>query len=122
MSGCHPSGEKPGDRRERVFLDDADCCLFAPKWTGKRLAVGSWGPANRRASMNPDTKNGDMLGTDPFRGMSTDYADCTDGEVAPYPRLWNSAGDVAEPKSINSEDQHLLSRYVWPFQKVNHKY
>jgi hypothetical protein len=21
---------KPGDRRERAFLDDADCCLFAP--------------------------------------------------------------------------------------------
>jgi hypothetical protein len=29
------------DRRERVFLDDADFCLFALKGIGKRLAMGS---------------------------------------------------------------------------------
>jgi hypothetical protein len=52
------------ERRERVFLDDADCCLFTPSGS----ANGSrWGPENRPigSALNTEKQNVDMLGTDP---------------------------------------------------------
>jgi hypothetical protein len=77
MMGC-------GDRRERVFLDDAELCLFAPRG----LASG-WGcgPENRpigRLPMNTDTQNGELLGTGPFRGMTIPIPNreiITDGDI-----------------------------------------
>ena len=77
MMGC-------GDRRERVFLDDADLRLFAPRG----LASGwGWGPENRpigRPPMNTDTQNGELLGTGPFRGMTIPIPNreiITDGDI-----------------------------------------
>jgi hypothetical protein len=46
---------KAGDRQELVFLDDSDCCLFAPsgqasgwQWVSEKRPIGG--------SMNTETK------------------------------------------------------------------
>jgi hypothetical protein len=60
-----------GERRERVFLDDADCWLFA--FPGGSPGGWQWGSEKRTtgSAMNTGIQNGDMLGSDSFGHLTT---------------------------------------------------